>query len=248
MVAQMVAKKAGAVMRQYFDGDQQIEIKEDGSPVTIADKLINTLVIKELTKAFPGDGLIGEEESTTSYGRGRKWFCDPIDGTKAFTWGTPTSMFSLGLIIDGQPVMGVVYDPFLDRLYTALKGGGSFCNGRHLHVSKVSLKRGMVAVLSDARKISRGIKHIQELDRRGVTLVTFSGAVYKAVLVATGRLVTYVDAGVNAHDMAAVHLIVEEAGGKVTNIGGSRLDYTQPFRGALISNGIAHEEMMQIMS
>jgi fructose-1,6-bisphosphatase/inositol monophosphatase family enzyme len=181
--ATLVAKKAGAIMRQYFDGDQQVGIKEDGSPVTIADKMINTLVIEELKTAFPEDGLIGEEESTAEYGDGRKWFCDPIDGTKAFTWGTPTAMFSLALVIDGQPVMGVAYDPFLERLYTGIKGEGSFCNDKQLHVSKVPLTQGVVAVSSDALLISRGIQHIQKLDRQGVRLAAFSGAVCKSVLV-----------------------------------------------------------------
>lgn len=105
-----------------------------------------------------------------------------------------------------------------------------------------------MAVSSDARKISRGVTHIQRLDQRGVTLAISSGAVYKSVLAATGRLVAYTEAYVNAYDMAAAQLIVKEAGGTVTNIEGGRLDYTQPFKGAIVSNGVVHEEMIQILN
>ena len=94
-------------MRQYFDIDQEGEWKDDGTPVTIADTAINRLVIERIVEAFPEDGVIGEEESNTEYGMGRKWFCDPIDGTKAYTWGVATAMFSLGLVVDGVPVAGV---------------------------------------------------------------------------------------------------------------------------------------------
>jgi fructose-1,6-bisphosphatase/inositol monophosphatase family enzyme len=83
-VAKSIARQAGALMLRYFDGDdKQTERKRDNSPVTIADKEINRLVIDELQKHF-SDGIIGEEESTAEYGTGRRWICDPIDGTKGY--------------------------------------------------------------------------------------------------------------------------------------------------------------------
>ncbi len=243
-----VAKEAGKIMLQYFDGDQQREIKKDGSPVTIADKKINSMVIDALRHNFPNDGLIGEEESTTTYGSGRKWFCDPIDGTIAYTWGVPTSMFSLSLVLDGRPQIGVVYDPYLDRMYTATKGYGSHCNSQKLAVSSGGMSGGIVAVTSDIRKIAKGLEHVKMLADSEAYLATFSGAIYKATLVAQGRFVGYIEKGVGAHDMAAVELIVEEAGGKITDIEGNPLDYTQPFEGAVVSNGVVHDELVQIAS
>ena len=243
-----VAENAGKIMLKYFDGDQLTEIKEDGSPVTIADKQINSMIIAELKRNFPGDGLIGEEESTTDYGNGRKWFCDPIDGTIAYTQGVPTSMFSLGLVEDGRPQMGVVYDPYLDRMYTATKANGSFCNHQRLAVSADTLDKGIVAVTSDVRKIVHGLEHVKALADTKAYLTTFNGAVYKSVLVARGKFVGYIEKGVSAHDMAAVELIVEESGGKVTGIDGNELDYTQPFKGAVVSNGIVHDELVRIAS
>lgn len=243
-----VAENAGKIMLKYFDGGQQQEIKADGSPVTIADKQINSLVIAELKQSFPNDGLIGEEESTTDYGTGRKWFCDPIDGTIAYTHGVPTSMFSLGLVEAGRPRLGVVYDPYLDRMYTATKAGGSFCNHQRLAVSADTLDKGVVAITSDVRKIVNGLEHVKALAATNAYLATFSGAIYKATLVARGRFVGYIEKGVSAHDMAAVELIVEESGGKVTGIDGNELDYTQPFKGAVVSNGVVHDELVRIAS
>lgn len=247
LVAKTIAKQAGLIMRKYFNGDQQVEHKEDGSPVTIADKQINRLAIEELKKHFD-DGVIGEEEVTAEYGMGRRWFCDPIDGTKAFVWGLPTAMFSLGLVIDGTPVLGVAYDPFLDMLYEAVSGGGSYCNGEHLRVSSKELAGGYVAVTSSIEKLIKQPEHAERLIKAGARLVTFSGAVYKSCLVARGRLVGYIEGGVNAHDMAAVQVIVEEAGGKVTGFDGVKLNYAKPFKAAIVSNGIGHEQLVRCVN
>ncbi len=222
--------------------------KQDDTPVTIADQKVNRLVITELARAFPADGVIGEEESTAGYGPGRKWFCDPIDGTKGYTWGTPTAMFSLGLVIDGRPVMGVAYDPFLNRLYAGVKGEGSFCDGKPLKVSRHPLKGGTVATTSNVERILQRLPHLVWLDEQGARLGTFSGAVYKVCLVARGKFVGYLEEWVNAHDMAAMEVIVEEAGGTLTGLDGEELDYTKPFKGAIASNGVVHGELVEAMS
>jgi len=247
-IAKNIAKEAGPIMLKYFDEDQEVEIKEDNSQVTIADKLINSLVIERLTNAFPDDGVIGEEESNAEYGAGRRWFCDPIDGTMAFIWGTPTSMFSLSLVVDGTPVLGVAYDPFLNKLYEAVVNEGSFCNGIPLKVSNKGLASGLVVVTSNVTKIMKRPEYLVNLSKAGVRFATFSGAVYKACLVAKGKAEAYVEAGVNAHDMAAVQVIIEEAGGKITSLKGEKLDYSKPFKGAVTSNGIVHDEVIKCLN
>lgn len=244
-VAQAIARRAGVTMLKYFDGDQQVEHKSDGSPVTVADTTINRMVIEELAKAFPDDGVIGEEESNAEYGMGRKWFCDPIDGTKAYVWGTPTSMFSLALVVDGVSVVGVAYDPFLDRMYSGVKGRGSDCNGQRLQVNGDVLPGGLVAVTSDVELIASGLPSVKRLADKGARLPTFSGAVYKAVLVARGRFAGYVESKTNAHDVAAVDVIVTEAGGKATGLDGRPFDYTKPFRGMIVSNGLVHDDIVE---
>lgn len=247
-LAKQIAHQAGDIMRQYFDADQERQIKDDGTPLTIADTTINRLVIEELAKVFPDDIVIGEEESTGEYGMGRRWFCDPIDGTRAFTWGVPTAMFSLGLVVDGQPVLGVCYEPMLDKLYWAVEGEGSYCNDRSIKVSQLSLDDGVVATISSQYRLRRGASYMDALlDRQPrIDMAAFSGAVAKSVRVAEGRFVGYIEELVNPHDMAAVDVIVRQAGGKITDLDGQPLNYLMPFKGAIVSNSLVHDELVAL--
>lgn len=234
-------------MRRYFDGDQERVTKEDGSPLTIADTMINRMVIEQLEAALPDDGVIGEEESTAEYGMGRKWLCDPIDGTKAFTWGTPTAMFSLALVVDGQPVVGVCYEPMLDKLYWATIGGGAYCNDQPIRVNDETLETGILGTISSQYRLRRAAPYIDALLDKNVNMAAFSGAVAKCVRVAEGRFVGYIEELVNGHDVAASQVIVTEAGGRITGMEGNDLDYSRPFKGAIVSNGIVHDELARIV-
>lgn len=234
-------------MLEYFEGEQGLEHKLDtpeATEVTIADKQINSMVIEELGKSL-GDSVIGEEESNSEYGPGRKWLCDPIDGTRAFVIGVPTAMFSLALIIDGAPVLGVAYDPFHDKLFWAIKGQGSYCNGLRLSVSKDGIKGQYVELSSSLDKIIERPEPIRRLVALGAKPNSIYGAVFKSCLIAQGRIVGYFEKGVNPHDVAAVHVILEEAGGKVTGYKGEKLDYSKYFRGAVLSNGVVHADLLK---
>ncbi len=246
--AKKIALLAGEIMLKYFDvDDQKVQTKADNTPVTIADVLINEMVIKELSRRFPEDGIIGEEKSTSEYGMGRKWLCDPIDGTLAYVWGTPTSMFSLALVLDGKPVMGVAYDPFLNKIYYAVRGNGSFCNDKAIHVSDQGLEKSRIAITSSIFSIP-GLTYLPRLKEVGARCATFSGAVYKSCLVAKGKFAAYIEHGVGCHDMAAVHVIVEEAGGKITGLKGETLDYSRPFKGAIVSNSKIHDQLVEVVN
>ena len=245
--AKEIAHLSGKIILEYFDADQETQIKADLSPVTKADLLVNELVIKELQLSFPNDGIVGEERSTAELGQGRIWLCDPIDGTAGYVWGTPTAMFSLALVIDGVPVLGVAYDPFLDRLYEGVKGNGSFCNGVKLKVSAKDLLGGQIAITSNVEKIKTH-GYIPILQAAGAYLPIFSGAVYKSCLVARSKFEGYIEFGVGTHDMAAVQVIVEEAGGLVTGLKGERLDYAKPFKGAVVSNNLIHPKLIEAIN
>src|SRR5665213_902131 len=187
-IAKEIARQAGTVMLRYFDTEKETTIKVDGSPVTIADKQINHLVIEELQKHFD-DGIVGEEESTAEYGAGRRWICDPIDGTKGYILGVPTAMFSLGLVEDGSPVLGVAYDPFLDRLYSGMRGSGSYCNETRLAVSTKEIRSEYVALTSNPKRLARYGECIDRLIQTGAEITSFNGSVYKMCMVARGSLV-----------------------------------------------------------
>lgn len=246
-VAQDIARKAGSIMRRYFRVENGLEDKSDGSPVTLADTSINRMVIEELGRHF-SDVVIGEEESTGEYGAGRRWICDPLDGTKAYVLGLPTAMFSLGLVVDGVPMLGVAYDPFLDVLYDAVRGGGSRCNGKPIHVSHKTLAQGHMALSSSIGRILKNPTRVRALIEHGTDIVSFNGAVYKMCLVAQGFFEGYFEEGVNAHDVAASHIILEEAGGRVTGLDGAPLDYRTPLKGVVCSNGVAHADILQAVT
>ena len=248
-VATDIARQAGNMMLQYFNGDQQRETKEDGTPVTIADKLINRMAIEEILKTFPSDGVVGEEESSDDIDAQRLWFCDPIDGTKPFTWGVPTAVFSLGLVVDNKPVLGVVYDPFLDHMFTGVAGQGSFCNDERLQVSNEDLTTGLVAATGSVeRMVKSPPKYLTNLVNSGVRMACFSGVIYKSTLVARGRIAGYIEAQVNPHDIAAIHVLVTEAGGRLSTIEGQPLDYRQGFNSAIVSNGLVHDSLLELAS
>jgi fructose-1,6-bisphosphatase/inositol monophosphatase family enzyme len=243
-IAVSIAREAGKIIVEYFDIDQQVEIKEDKSPVTIADKKVNSLVIERLSEAFPDDGIVGEEESTSEYGMGRKWICDPIDGTAGYIWGTPTAFFSLALVVDGHPVLGVVYDAFLDKMYIGQEGQPSECNGKIIFVSSLTIFEGVVAVTGGVRNLLRS-SYCKKLVDDKIKLACFSGAVIKACLLARGKFSGFIEPGVNLHDIAAIHTIVEGAGGKITSMNGGEITYLKPIKGCIISNGINHAELIE---
>lgn len=246
--AKTLAKKAGAIMLEYFSIDKQIKYKDDASPVTIADEKVNRLVIEELSKKFDYE-IIGEEESTTSYGKNETvWICDPIDGTRAFVYGVPTAMFSLGLVRKGKSVLGVAYDPFLDRMFYAVKGYGSYCNGRKIKVSDSGLKGHQVGIISEAKELINTKDVIQRLVDTGANAVYIEGAVYKSCLVAEGKFVGYFSDMPKTHDLAAVAVILEEAGGKITAPDGRPLDFSEYFEGAIVSNGKVHDDLIKILA
>jgi fructose-1,6-bisphosphatase/inositol monophosphatase family enzyme len=242
-IAKSIAFDAGRVIRHFFEEALTSERKADGSPVTAVDTAINQYVINELQKHFV-DQIVGEELCALDQSGSRQWFCDPIDGTRVFTWGAPTALFSLGLVVDGRPVLGVVYDPFLNRLFEAVVGMGAYCNGKRLAVSTQQLQGADVAISNNIDRLIAHPDSIIKLHEYGAWPASFSGAIYRACLVAQGRLVGCFDPALKAHDMAAIQVIVEEAGGRVTDCNGRQIDYRMPFRGAVASNGIVHDKLV----
>jgi fructose-1,6-bisphosphatase/inositol monophosphatase family enzyme len=119
--AKRIAYHAGEVIKDYFYKDQQIEFKEDRTPVTVADKMINAYLIEEVKKEYPTFKVIGEELSLNN-DSDYAWVCDPIDGTSMFTRYLPVSVLSLALVHDGDVIVGIVYDAVLHEMYTAIKG------------------------------------------------------------------------------------------------------------------------------
>ncbi|MDE2026259.1 MAG: inositol monophosphatase [Patescibacteria group bacterium] len=244
-----IALKAGELMLRFSEGDQQKHMKEDTTPVTIADTMINDMIIAEIAKQFPEDIVVGEEKSTGSYGMGRRWVCDPIDGTAAYTIGLPSSMFSIALVVDGKPRVAVAYEPHRKQLYTAAAGQGSYCNDLKLVVSRERMDEALIGLAPDyIRPQFINESFMKKLLAYDKQLAIFPGAVFRSCMVASGRIAGFPHPRVKPYDIAAVHLIVEEAGGKVTDTKGQIISYLKEFRGAVISNGVIHEDLLALFT
>ena len=242
-----IAKYAGSLMKEYFNKDSDVEFKKDRTPVTYVDKKINNYLINEVKKTYPMHSVDGEEEKyivDSNY----VWVCDPIDGTSMYTRGIPVSVFSLALVIDGEPVVGVVYDPYLDNMYTAIKGDGAYCNGEVISVNSLDLGDLGCSVdycmWNNAKYDTLDI--IKEL-RKDSKICQIGSVAHASMAVASGRISAEIFPGTShGHcDIAASKLIVEEAGGMVTSFCGENQRYDRDIDGAIISNGVIHNNLIK---
>jgi myo-inositol-1(or 4)-monophosphatase len=163
-----------------------------------------------------------------------------LDGTKAFILEVPNSVFMLALMKDQEVILSVVYNPFNDRLYRAVKGQGAFCNDQPMHVNDQPLKGGYVLLGTSSYPFVASIK------AAGGQVESVSGGGYKYMMIASGKAAGTIKDGASFHDVTPGALIICEAGGKVTALDGSELQYDRKISGAIMSNGTAHEELIGI--
>lgn len=253
--AKDLAHEAGKIMRRYFRAeDIGIEWKDDNTPLTVADTKINDLVIKRVKSKFPTHGVFGEE---SSYQRKRDmiWVVDPIDGTAPFSLGMPVSTFSLALVdrSDGQPVLGVAYDPYLDHLYHARRGEGSFLNDKSISASQdTDFFKGYISLYGkpvQTKSINyRAGDLLEELRSRGAKLINIASGVYNSAKIASGEFTLMVEIMGAPWDTAAAAIIVEEAGGKVSDLEGKKRRFDDFALGCIIAaNRDIHEQFMQLI-
>lgn len=246
-VAKEIALEAGKIMLRYFRLGVNTWEKEDMSVVTKADTDINRMVIERIGVKFPGHSVWGEEESRRTRAS-LEWVCDPIDGTVPFSKGVPVSVFSLALVRAGEPMVGVVYDPFTDRMYSAVKGEGAKVNGQPMRVSTIGLEKHSIVNVEWWPEAPFDLDtRMHQLSLTTKAYVLHMGCVINAAcLVAAGQYEACVYAGTRGKnvDIAAVKVIVGEAGGQVTDLFGQKQRYDRDIRGALVSNGVVHNDIL----
>ena len=237
-----VAREAGEATRRWFRAsDLAVDSKADGTPVTAADRASERLVRERLAARFPDDGILGEEEPERFGTSGRRWFVDPIDGTKAFTRGVPLYSTLLALDDEHGPAVGVIVLPALDQAVYAGRGLGCWADGAPAHVSATATLDGSYLTASsythwdDAALLA--VKHA------GCHLRTW-GDGYGYALVATGRADAMVDPTVEVYDVAPMPVILSEAGGRFTS-----LDGTPGAAGGsgVATNGVIHDELRALL-
>jgi histidinol-phosphatase len=245
-VAVDIATKAGALTLKYFRQAPETHIKSDGSFVTIADREAEAFLRAEISREFPEDGILGEEEGETRGSSGRTWIIDPIDGTFAFVHGVPFYGVLIGVEQEGEPVLGVVNMPAVKEIVYGGRGLGCFFNGKLARVSTTETLEDALLLCSDFTACARyGFEPASaELQARAKSSRTW-GDCYGYALVATGRADIMLDPVLNVWDCAAVLPIIEGAGGTFTDWRGVR---TINGGNAIATNGRLFSEVMRIVS
>ncbi|OZE36182.1 hypothetical protein CH259_13910 [Rhodococcus sp. 05-2254-4] len=238
-----LARSAGEIARHWFDTSAlTVEQKQDGSPVTQADRDIETHIRAGVAEHFPTDGFLGEEFGETSGTSDYRWIVDPIDGTKSFVHGVPLYANLIALEEGEQIVFGVINLPSANILMHAERGKGCWKNGEQVHVSTRTDLDGayvMATWLEDWHPDT-----IVDLHATGAVLRTWGDA-YGYMMVASGQADAVVDYTTQIYDLAPMPVIIEEAGGTFTSLDGAR-DFDKG--NGIATNGAIHDSVLKIVN
>lgn len=220
------AKAAEVVIRKYYQGDFDVELKADESPVTIADVETEKTIRSIILEAFPDHGFFGEETGKVNEDAEYNWLIDPIDGTKSFVRNYPFFSTQIALMKGDELIMGVSNAPMFGEMAYAEKGYGAYLNDEPIKVSdidtiaKTSLSTGNISTLASQPEGWNELgKIVQEVNRtRGY------GDFYHYHLLASGKVDLIIESDVNILDIAALSVIIKEAGGCFTDLSGNGLD------------------------
>jgi len=248
-VAIAAAKEAGRVQMEHFGHSHEVEYKGETNPVTIVDKLCDQTITRMILSSFPDHDLLTEESLFEMKGSPWKWIIDPLDGTTNYFRGFPCFCVSIGLEVEGEVILGVVYNPILDELFHAEKGGGAFLNGNRISVSQEDrLDRSFLCTgfPYDVREnVDFYVSFFREFIAKSFALRRPGSAAIDLCYVAAGRFDGFWEFKLHAWDVAAGGLMVSEAGGKVTDFQERPLNI---YSGKILaSNGLIHGEMLRVI-
>jgi myo-inositol-1(or 4)-monophosphatase len=242
-----IAREAGAVLCEELLRPKQITYKGDVDLVTQADKRSERLIVEKLTNYFPGHGIVAEEGTGHAGSSEFRWYVDPLDGTTNFAHGYPCFSVSIALEQRGSLLAGVVFNPYYDELFAAARGEGATLNGKTIRVSEnAALSTSLLCTGFPVHKrlASPNLHYYWDFTLRSHGVRRDGSAALDLASVAAGRFDGFWEFGLKKWDTAAGSLLVEEAGGKISDFNG------QPYElgGAVIlaTNGLIHEEMRQI--
>ncbi len=242
---QAMAREAGSLLMEYFRQRVKIEYKGDVDLVTVADRKSEALILERIRKQFPSHDVMGEEGTRIETGSEYQWYVDPLDGTTNFAHGYPVFCVSLGVAREGKRVAGVVYDPTRDEMFSAELGGGARLNGKTVRVSATAnLGECLLATgfPSQKRHKNPNIYFYQQITLHSHGVRRAGSAALDLCNVASGRYDGFWEFNLNPWDTAAGVLIVEEAGGRVTDFSGGEFQIAS--RETLASNGLVHDALI----
>lgn len=246
-----LAKETEEIALKYFNFEVDSTWKDDNTPLTKADTEINDLVIKRINETYPEHSIYGEEKSELKENSKYIWVCDPINGTMAFACGLPTFVFSIALVDQqtGLPVLGVINDPVMKNMYWAYKGSGAYRNDKKISVLNTNtFKNTYLNTAASGRSVGfSNLPLIKTLSEAKCSVMKFPSFIYGGIQVANGKYIGAIFFKEYGHDVAALKIITEEAGGRVTDLNGNERRYDKDGIGCIISNGVLHNELLNIV-
>lgn len=242
-------RKAGAIISRYYNSQYKVEEKGVDQPVTVADREANESIQRVLMETFPQDGWLSEESNDTPerHSKKRVWIVDPLDGTKEFISKVPEFAVSIALSVDSRIVVGAVFNPLTHELFSARLGAGAYLNDSMIEVTrKTELKRAVI--LASRSEFGQGewkpYKGQFEIQPSG-------GMAYKMVMVARGRADgSFSLAPKNEWDFAAGTLILQEAGGVVSQLDGTPFVFNQQtirYPGIVYGNPSIYQKLLALV-
>jgi myo-inositol-1(or 4)-monophosphatase len=244
-----IAREAGALLATFFERRVAFELKGEFDLVTVADRTSEKLIVERLRSYFPAHGIVAEEGGGHTSPSEYRWYVDPLDGTTNFAHSFPIFNVTLALEQAGEMLVGVVFDPIRQEMFTAERGSGAYLNNRRIRVSAPDrLEDSLMCTGFPSRRrhldVNVHFYHQLAMATHGVRR-TGSAAVDLA-WVACGRLDAFWEFGLNPWDMAAGRLLVAEAGGQVSDMKGQAHSLTSPH--LLADNGHLHEQILEIFA
>lgn len=245
------ARESGRIQQAHVGGELQIDTKSsDTDLVTHVDKLCETKIREIISEDWTEHEILGEEQGMGETDRSstHRWIVDPIDGTLNFAHGFPVYCTSIGLEIEGEPAVGVVYDATRDELFTAVRGRGAYLNGRPLRVTTETVLKSSMLVTGFAYVEERMLRNV-EVFARMLPLVRSirrpGAAALDLCYLAAGRVDGFWELGLKPWDVAAAMLIVREAGGTLTGADGG--PYRLGDETVVASNGALHAKLVEAL-
>lgn len=243
------ARKAGRMLAEHLGKAGKVEYKGAVDLVTEMDRRAESMIINEIRGGFPDHGILTEESKELKTGSGFKWIIDPLDGTTNYAHGFPMFCVSIAFEESGTVKLGVVYNPMLDELFLAEKGGGASLNGSKIRVSDTdTLDKSLLATgfPYDIRVSNRNnIDHFAAFATRGQAIRRAGSAALDLSYTACGRFDGFWEMKLRPWDVAAASLVVEEAGGKVTDFKNAAFSIYDDE--CLASNGRIHDQMLGVL-
>jgi histidinol-phosphatase len=236
-------KASEIILKHYSAAGVVAEMKGILDPVTIADIEVNKMVLEEIGKKYPDYGVWAEEESTETDGIHKLFVVDPIDGTQMFEIGCPLFTFSAAQVIASEVVAGLICNPLAKRTLLAEKDKGAYLVEENKKISVSNQATFDRAIINSGWFETALPKLLHEQGARTLMVYSICEA---ASLVATGGIDGATYTSHHPYDIAAAKIIIEEAGGKVTDLHGNEQRYDRSLNGAIITNGLLHEGLLEL--